>query len=486
MWLDLGIPRQEGTPFAASSVFGVVPEGQLRRGFLYYLERQRAHAYRPFLHYNSWYDIGYFTPYSEQDCLAAIEGLRKELVGRGVTMDCFLFDDGWDDTSRGGQWRFHKGFPQGFTRIQEAAARAGAQPGVWLSPWGGYGPPRVQRRKSAQAAGYETVPSNLENTGNPEYERVLALSGPKYYERFHAACLEMVTRYGVNQFKLDGAGSINTVIPGSRFGSDFEAAISLIRDLRQARPDLFINLTTGTWPSPFWLPICDSIWRGGEDHDFAGVGTFRQRWITYRDGDTFARIVRRGPLYPLNSLMLHGIIYAKHANHLGTDPGNDFPGEVRSYFGSGTQLQELYISHDLLSKADWDVLAESAKWARVNAGTLVDTHWVGGDPCRLEVYGHAAWSAPKGILTLRNPSDKGAVFEVQLGKLLELPAGAPTVYEIQLPFAQRESELAGVVEADKRVQLTMKPFEVLVFEARPHRCRPQPNRRLMGFDDQLE
>jgi len=466
MWLDLALPRGKGKPFTASSVFGVVPGGQLRRGFLYYVERERARAYQPFLHYNSWYDIGYFTPYNEKDCLGAIEGFAKELGGRGVKMDSFLFDDGWDDTSQGGQWRFHKGFPKGFTPVKEAAAMAGAQPGVWLSPWGGYGKPRIERRKSAEAAGFETVP-DPEGSGNREYDRLLALSGPKYYESFHKACLEMVTRYGINQFKLDGTGSVNSVIPGSKFGSDFEAAIALIGDLRQAKPDLYINLTTGTWPSPFWLAICDSIWRGGDDHSFAGVGSFRQKWITYRDGDTYERIVRGGPLYPLNSLMLHGIIFAKHADHLDKDPGNDFSDEVRSYFGTGTQLQEMYVSHRLLTKDNWDVLAQCAKWSRVNAETLVDTHWIGGDPLKLEVYGHAAWSPRKGILVLRNPSDKEAKFSLEVGKLFELPAGAPRVYEVRCPFAQRETKLVGMLEAGKPVRLTLKPFEVLVFEALP-------------------
>ncbi|MHC4654457.1 MAG: enterotoxin, partial [Planctomycetota bacterium] len=40
-----------GKPLVQSSVIGVVPQGQLRRGFLYYIERERAHPYRPFLHY---------------------------------------------------------------------------------------------------------------------------------------------------------------------------------------------------------------------------------------------------------------------------------------------------------------------------------------------------------------------------------------------------------------------------------------------------
>ena len=121
----------------------------------------------------------------------------------------------------------------------------------------------------------------------------------------------MIRRYGVNQFKFDGTGNAASAFPGSVFDSDFDAAIALIDELRAEKPDLFVNLTTGTYPSPFWLRYADSIWRGGDDHEFAGVGSMRQQWITYRDADTYAGVVKSGPLYPLNSLMLHGMIYAK-------------------------------------------------------------------------------------------------------------------------------------------------------------------------------
>ena len=57
--LPYNILLTPGEPIVHSSVIGVVPDGQLRRGFLYYVEMERAHPYRPFLHYNSWYDIGY-------------------------------------------------------------------------------------------------------------------------------------------------------------------------------------------------------------------------------------------------------------------------------------------------------------------------------------------------------------------------------------------------------------------------------------------
>src|ERR1700758_2864987 len=147
----------------------------------------------------------------------------------------------------------------------------------------------------------------------------------------------MVDRFGVNQFKFDGTGNADRVFPGSAFDSDFDAAIHLIHQVREEEPGIFINLTTGTHPSPSWVFYADSIWRGGEYHDFAGVGTPRQRWITYRDEQTYRNIVLGGPLFPLNSLMLHGIIYAKQAKDLDSDPGNDFADEVHSYFGGGTQ-----------------------------------------------------------------------------------------------------------------------------------------------------
>jgi hypothetical protein len=238
--------------------------------------------------------------------------------------------------------------------------------------------------------------------------------------------------------------------------------ISLIGDLRDLKPDLYVNLTTGTYPSPFWLRHCDSIWRGGSDHSFAGVGTQRQQWITYRDGDTYAGIVKKGPLYPLNSLMLHGLIYAKHAKGLDSDPGDDFRSEVRDYFGTGTQLQEMYITPALLSEQNWNDLAQAARWSRGNRDTLVDTHWVGGDPAELEPYGWASWSPKKGILVLRNPSDKPQTIEVDVGAAFELPDGAPRGYAVSSPWGDGGAPVrlaAGTPHA-----FELRPFEVLTLE----------------------
>jgi len=444
------LPLRAGTRFTVSSVIGCTGAGQLRRDFLAYLERERAHPYRPFLHYNSWYDIGYFSKYDEAQALAAIRGFGDQLHDRrGVTLDSFLFDDGWDDPTT--LWHFHSGFPRGFQQVARECARYGARPGIWMSPWGGYGKPREERLAAGKAQGFET------NEGGFE------LSGPKYFDRFRSVCREMIRKYGVNQFKFDGTGNASHVFPGSAFDSDFDAMLALIADLRREEPDLYVNLTTGTYPSPFFLTSCDSIWRGGDDHDFAGVGSFRQRWITYRDADTHSGIVRQGPLFPLNSLMLHGMIYARHAHDLDTDPGSDFASEVRAYFGTGTQLQEMYITPALLTPGNWDAIAESAIWARRNAATLVDTHWVGGDPGALEPYGHAAWGAGKGILVLRNPKDAPQTLALDVAQALELPDGAPRTFRLASPFEQ-DGVAPVEVRAGESHAFDLAPFQVLTLE----------------------
>ncbi len=447
------LPMRANVAVRYSTVLGLTGPESPRRGFAAYLEAERAHPFRTFLHYNSWYDIGYFSRYDQKDALGAIERVGEELARkRGVTLDSFLFDDGWDDTSR--LWQFNAGFPEGFAPLSAAAGAFGAAPGMWLSPWGGYGPPRQQRLATGRAAGFE-----VDDQG-------LALSGPRYYTLFHDTTLDLVRRYGVNMFKLDGTGSPDKVTPGSAFDSDFSAALELIHDLRTANPNLYINLTTGTWPSPFWLMSADSIWRGGEDHAFLGQGSDRQRWITYRDADTYGGIARQGPLYPLNSLMLHGIIYARHARGLDHDRGHDFADEVWSYFASGTGLQELYVSPDLLSSADWDLLAEAARWARSNAAILRDSHWIGGDPARDEIYGWAAWMPAGAVLTLRNPSSRPQRVTLDLAAALELPRGAPTRYRVERQYGPA---VEGPMPLSATRTWTLPPHAVVVWNLRPLR-----------------
>jgi len=456
LWIDRTLPLPKGQSVTYSAVIGVAHAGQMRRDFAQYVERERAHPYRPFLHYNSWYDIGFFTPYTEAEALDRINTFGRELVEkRHVKMDSLLFDDGWDDYS--GSWHFSKAFPHGFVPLCKAAEKYGAAPGVWLSPWGGYGKPHDERIANGRKLGYEIVDNGF------------ALSGPKYWKRFHEVAMTLLDKDCINQFKFDGTGNVNSVYPGSEFDSDFSAAIKLIDDIRADKADTFINLTTGTWASPFWLRYADSIWRDGYDHNFAGVGPYREQWITYRDEQTYRNIVEKGPLFPINSLMLHGIIFAQHAVHLDTDPGHDFANEVHSYFATGTDLQETYITPSLLTKQDWDTLAEAAKWSRANADALRDTHWIGGDPGRLDVYGWAAWSPSKSFITLRNPDDRPRLAILDADRQLQLPKDAARVFNVSDVWHSGSNDAPRILAADKQTTIMLQPFEVLTLQLTPTR-----------------
>ena len=453
-YMDRVLPLRAEQSITYSLVIGVARTGQMRRDFLAYLERERAHPYRTFLHYNTWYDLGRLNPYDEAGALDRINTVGRELhQKRGVTIDSYLFDDGWDNHAS--LWSFNNGFPDGFTKVREAAETYGADPGVWMSPWGGYGKPKQDRLEYGKRQGFEIIDDGF------------ALSGPKYYARFREVCMEMIHKYNVNQFKFDGTGNANTVFKGSAFDSDLNAAIHLIGEIRQEKPAIYINLTAGTYPSPFWLQYADSTWRGGADNGLAGVGSYRERWITYRDAETYTEIVKKGPLYPLNSLMLHGLIYARREQELSTDPNHDFRNEIRAYFGTGTQLQEMYITPSLLTQQNWDDLAEAAKWSRSNASVLRDTHWVGGNPALLEVYGWASWTPDKAILTLRNPSDKPQSIRIDPQTVFELPPHATQEYTAHSPWREDTRKPVIKLSAGARQEFLLTPFEVLTLDVLP-------------------
>ena len=167
--------------------------------------------------------------------------------------------------------------------------------------------------------------------------------------------------------------------------------------------------------------------------------------------------------------MLHGMIYAKLAEGLDTDPQHDFRDEVESFFGSGTQVQEMYMTPSLLSTQDWDLLAQGAKWSLANAATLKDSHWIGGDPAQLAVYGWASWSPGKGIVVVRNPSDKPQQYSLDIAQAWEMPSTAPRAYTAHDPWDSSAPEQRLV--AGHPVTLRLRPWQVITLEASPAAAR---------------
>ncbi len=98
---------------------------------------------------------------------------------------------------------------------------------------------------------------------------------------------------------------------------------------------------------------------------------------------------------------------------------------------------------------------------------LKDTHWVGGDPAWLEVYGWASWTPRKGILVLRNPSDHEQTILLRLQDAFELPADAARVFHAQSPWKEDAGHPAITLSAQETHEFHLAAFEVLTLDILP-------------------
>lgn len=462
-----------GETWSYAVVYGEVKEkSQLRRAFQAYLEEERAHPYRVFPHYNSWYDVcinrndaPWDKRMNEAECLASMQAFRTALGARGVHIDSYLWDDGWDNWDS--LWDFHPGFPNGFKALADEAHKDGASISAWLSPCGGYGGSHAARVRYAKQAGI------LEPN-----EGLMRLSRPKYYAAFRDRCVDMIKQYDMNMFKFDRMGSGSDATGASaQHAADLRAVVKLIEELRAAKQDVFINATVGTWASPFWVMWADSIWRGGNDWEGLGPGPQRERWITYRDNKIYDRFAVPCPLFPLNSMMMHGIIVGKKGPPACMDR-SDSPASTRAFANEvwmgvacGTGLQEYYITPSLMHPQWWDILADGIKWLRANEATLRDAHWVLGDPQgpgnTYNIYGYAALGKGKGIAILRNPSDKPQSVTVSPDGLLEMPkvnCGAPVRAQKVVYTSDPEAAVPTFAATDEAREIALEPFGVRLIE----------------------
>lgn len=461
---------QPGEEWEVSSVLGLFAPGQQRRSFLAYMERERVMPYRPFIHYNSWYELNInrnndsdpARRMTEAQCLAVLKDWQEQFFEkRGMSIDAFVWDDGWDEFNS--LWDFHKMFPQGFKRVDAAAGRQKAGIGTWLGPVGGYGASKGKRLAHWNVKHPDSKIGNFQ------------LSNKEYFDAFVGRCAQMVRDYNMKYFKFDGI-STHFHAKGPGHEEDAEGIIRVLGALRQKKGGLYINCTVGTWASPFWLRYADSVWRQENDFGTIGAGDNRDKWITYRDRLVHEVFVQGAPLMPINSLMTHGLIVTRHGppDCMPKEPEN-VKKELRCAVACGTSLQELYVDRDLMNAQDgalWDELAKGIKWIRRNADVLDDVHWVGGNPWDKDakegsVYGWAAWNRDKATLALRNSSDREKSLTATLRSILDVPAAVKGNITFRDSFdGQRALEgFSGkTVDIDKELVFTLNPFEVLVYE----------------------
>ena len=456
---------QAGKTWSVSAVVGIIAEGQARRSFLAYSERERAVPWRPMTIYNSWYELNidrnndpeYTTNMNVDQCTDIVMEWKKQLFDKyNTSIKAFVWDDGWDVY---GPWTFNKNFPNGFSEPDAVAREMGSGIGAWLGPVGGYGQSGNYRRAYWK-----------DNGG-------MQLSNPAYYKMFLDACTYLITNYDFRFFKYDGISAQFSAVgpdPGTRGEENAEAIINIERETRKIKEDIFLNTTVGTWASPFWFQFTDAVWRQEADYATIGnQGSDRERWMTYRDRLVYQNFVQNSPLCPINTLMNHGFILSRWG---AVSKDMNYEGIVRDMrcaFACGSGMVELYNDYKLMNEINggalWKDLAECIAWQEANADVLPDIHWVGGNPWdgkQANIYGWAAWNTKKAVLTLRNPSASEQSITLTLREALDIPTYVKT--SIILSNAFQQEALEGLttgqkIDIDTPLTIKMPASSVFVY-----------------------
>ena len=214
-----------------------------------------------------------------------------------------MLDDGWDNYKS--IWAIDTvTLPNKFTPFTNALKSMNTSLGIWASPFGGYSN-RDVRVNWAKENGYETVAD------------FFCFAGTKYKAEFKRKMLDYTRKYNLGYFKWDGFllscnqpdhGHLPGVYSTKEYISTF---IDMMQSVRKINPDIFINITVGTWLSPWWLKYANAVWMQGEDYAYAEeVPSInpRDKSITYRDAVLYEDFTKQNLIFPTSNLMTHGII----------------------------------------------------------------------------------------------------------------------------------------------------------------------------------
>ncbi len=461
-------------------VEGLAPDHYIKDWFFNYLPDVRVAANRPYTLYNSWYDLR--SPefpnvepnhvMNEKNILNIIDLFKKNMIDKyGINLDAFVLDDGWDIYES--DWKMRtKTFPHGVKPIVDALKPLGTTLGIWFGPTGGYSY-RMRRINWMKAHGYETV-------GSTPGDAMMDIAGPKYSALFEKRTTDFA-KEGVGYFKWDGI-QFSSSEPGSGHAVGYlsrraamESMIEKCKAVRAVNPNEYLNITSGTWLSPWWLKYANQIWMQGEDYGYADVPSVNERdgAITYKDFVLYDDFHNKDIWFPLSNMMTHGIIKG-NLERLGgeDDPLEKFANDAVFYFARGVSMYEMYISPDLLKPEEWEVLRQSLKWAKERFPVLNKTYMEGGDPAKGETYAYVHFKNDSGIIAARNPVMQPQSITIKLDPAKGIADSACSlVLERTYPTHWISPNLYS---AGATITLPLKGYEAAVYEVYPLKDAKRP------------
>ncbi len=455
-------------------VEGLAPDHYVKSWFFKYLPDIRYTKNEPYALYNSWYDLR--SPafkevaknhiMDEKNIMTIINQFKKNMIEPyGIHLDAFVLDDGWDVHKS--DWKLdNKTFPHGLKPISNALKKLGTTLGIWYGPTGGYSF-RMDRINWMRNHGYEII-GHGQNS-------MLCLGGKKYSALFQKRTTDMVKNGGVGYFKWDGLQfSCSNPVHGHPIGvysrrAILDSLIAKAKAVRAVNPDTYLNITSGTWLSPWWMEFANQIWMQGGDFGFADIPSYSQRdaSMTYKDLVLYNDFHNLNEWFPISNLMTHGIIKGR-LNEIGgkDDPLSKFTDDAMFYFGRGVTMYELYVSPDLLDAGEWNALSKSLKWAEGRFPVIDNNMFmIGGDPTKGETYGYVHYKGTNGVIALRNPQMKKQQIEVKLDPAYGLNSEARSlVLERVYPNHWISPDLYS---AGARIYIPLEGYESAIYEVIP-------------------
>jgi len=450
-------------------VEGVTPNSSVKLWFFKYLDDVRVAPLRPYSLYNTWYDLrspeypnwSADNVMSEKTAMKMVDLLRRNMIQKNnIKLDAFVLDDGWDVYKS--DWVMRKEqWPNGLEPLADELKKTNTSLGVWFGPTGGYSFHNL-RVGWMKEHGYEVV------------DNMMCVAGKNYSALLKKRVTDFVQNDGVGYYKWDGI-QFSCSEPDHGHPIDvysrravLQTVAEMCKAVREKNPDIFLNITSGTWMSPWWVKYANTIWMQGADYGFADVPSIstRDASITYRDFVLYEDWKLKGLWFPIANLMTHGIIKGKHES-VGTtvEPLDKFTDDILLYVARGVSMYELYISPDILSDGEWTSISRSLAWARDRFPILMNTELVGGNPMKGEAYGYTHFQGNRGIIVARNPVIEASKLNVELAPSQGLdPKASSLVLERVYPTRWISPRLHKAGEA---VTLPVDGFEMAVYELYP-------------------
>lgn len=162
--------------------------------------------------------------------------------------------------ARGVRTKYFAGYSfhvQRLKPIADTLKKMGTNLGIWFGPTGGYSF-RMKRVSWMKQHGYEVVGETRDNA-------MLCLAGKNYSQLFEKRVTDMVRNDGMAYFKWDGIQfSCSEPDHGHSTGiysrrAVLESVIDKCKAVRTVNPDVYLNITSGTWLSPWWVKYANQI-----------------------------------------------------------------------------------------------------------------------------------------------------------------------------------------------------------------------------------